>query len=456
MRITLLFLLSGLLLLGNSTAALAGFQWAPPSNRAPASAPAPKAQAEQPFMLQSEDDLSGLPTVESAPLAPAPFMIERQNLQPSPLPPREQQAMQQQSQPAPQQPQMAQESQSGAPISLLKANQPDPETAPQYAPRPQIQVIRQLEPGRSDAETETGSAPQVQETAPHQGEEPLKITTITRRAQTRKEPEVRTSPATVPYAKPAITLLAKLPEEAPQDSFAPISGFGTDLPLAIALGQIVPPQYGYVPMGNIDLGKRVSWNGEGRPWNIVLDDMLRPEGLESEVQGNKVLLQRIGTRHQRATAIVDTTVIDGTAAQKTIAAPPSSPETPPTTLTITTEPTEAKQKLAEVPPAPAQPRMASTAPSYNAPSYNKGERLWQAAQGESLRTILTAWSQRAGFALVWQSPKDFNVNSDILVTGSFENALDILMNYGVGKSAPSYTIKQTGDNANPGVIVVQG
>ena len=446
MRITLLFLLSGLLLLGNGTAALAGFQWAPPANRTPA--PAPKAQEEQPVMLQSDDDLSGLPTVESAPLAPEPVMIERQNLQPTPLSPREQQAMRPQSQPAPQQPQMVQESQSGAPISLLKANQPDPETAPQYAQRPQIQVIRQLEPGRSDAPSETISAPQMQETVPHQGEEPLKITTITRRAQTRKEPEIRTSPATIPYAKPAITLLAKLPEEAQQNSFAPISGFGTDLPLAIALGQIVPPQYGYVPMGNIDLGKRVSWSGEGRPRNIVLDDMLRPEGLESEVQGNKVLLQRIGTRHQRATAIVDTTVIEGTAAQTTLAAPP-------TTLTITTEPTEAKQKLAEVPPAPAQPRMASAAPA-SSPSYNKGERLWQAAQGESLRTILTAWSQRAGFALVWQSPKDFNVNSDILVTGSFENALDILMNYGVGKSAPSYTIKPTGDNANPGVVVVQG
>ena len=438
MRIILLFPFTCLLLLGSAAApdskAFAGFQWAPPSSQPVPPREEQEEQKEQPVMLHQSDDLSQLPVVENAAAARVP-VIQRQNLQPSPVSPREQENQTT----APPQSEVVpvaqiQTPEPGAPVSLLKP-QPYDES-----------VIRQ--------QLQTPATPQEQ--APQQApvpsvvseaQDPSPIKTITRRAQTRKAPEERVSPATIPLAKPAITILAKLPED--RNTYSPVSGFGSDLPLAIALSQIVPPQYGYVPVGNINLGQRVSWSGNNRPWSIVLEEILAPHGLEPEIRGNKVLLQRAGTRQRNGTAIVDTTIIEGQAAQKTIVAPAETEVPAPTTLTITTQPSNSAGSNAEVPPAPAQPRSAIN-------SYSKGEKLWQAAQGESLRTILTAWSQRAGFALVWQSPQDFHVNSDILVTGSFENAIDILMNYGVGKSAPNYTIKPTNNDTEPGVVVVQG
>lgn len=64
-------------------------------------------------------------------------------------------------------------------------------------------------------------------------------------------------------------------------------GFGTDIPLALAMRQIVPPQYGYVFSGPVDQGARIDWNG-GKPWNEVLADAVRPQGLDIDVTGQTV------------------------------------------------------------------------------------------------------------------------------------------------------------------------
>lgn len=64
-------------------------------------------------------------------------------------------------------------------------------------------------------------------------------------------------------------------------------GFGSDIPLALAMRQIVPAQYAYVFSGNVDQGTRISWNG-GKPWNDVLADAIRPQGLDLSVSGQTV------------------------------------------------------------------------------------------------------------------------------------------------------------------------
>ncbi len=64
-------------------------------------------------------------------------------------------------------------------------------------------------------------------------------------------------------------------------------GFGSDIPLALAMRQIVPAQFAYVFSGNVDQGTRVTWNG-GKPWNDVLADAIRPQGLDLSVSGQTV------------------------------------------------------------------------------------------------------------------------------------------------------------------------
>jgi hypothetical protein len=79
---------------------------------------------------------------------------------------------------------------------------------------------------------------------------------------------------------------------APQNEFMPIVGFGRDLPLALALSQIVPPEYSYAFGDNVNAGATVSWQG-GKPWNEILDSMLAPQGLQAVIQNRQVVIRNL-------------------------------------------------------------------------------------------------------------------------------------------------------------------
>ncbi len=67
-------------------------------------------------------------------------------------------------------------------------------------------------------------------------------------------------------------------------------GFGQDLPLELALSQIIPSAFTHSFSKNIDTDMFVSWEG-GKAWNLVLNDMLRSHKLTAIIQGNKVTIQ---------------------------------------------------------------------------------------------------------------------------------------------------------------------
>lgn len=75
-----------------------------------------------------------------------------------------------------------------------------------------------------------------------------------------------------------------------QAAFQDAVGFGKELPLALALSQIVPPEYSYAFGQSVNTGEIVSWEG-GKPWNVVLDEMIAPKGLKAVISGNQVLIQ---------------------------------------------------------------------------------------------------------------------------------------------------------------------
>lgn len=92
-----------------------------------------------------------------------------------------------------------------------------------------------------------------------------------------QQPVVASSPPVVSGA------LAASPEPV-------VEGFGTDIPLALVMQQVVPAGYAYSFDSGIDPGQRVSWKG-GRPWPAVLAEAVAPRGLDVEVVDNTVWLR---------------------------------------------------------------------------------------------------------------------------------------------------------------------
>lgn len=72
-------------------------------------------------------------------------------------------------------------------------------------------------------------------------------------------------------------------------NFPVVESFGKDIPLAMALGQIVPAQYAYSFGAGVNPGVAVSWDG-GKPWNEVLQSAIAPHGLGMKIEGNKLAL----------------------------------------------------------------------------------------------------------------------------------------------------------------------
>jgi len=90
------------------------------------------------------------------------------------------------------------------------------------------------------------------------------------------------SPALAPF-------VAATPLPEPVEAGDVLSGFGTDLPLVIALQQVVPAGYQYSFAEGVNLGQPVSWEG-GKAWQQVLGDMLAKEGLGYRLQQNIVVV----------------------------------------------------------------------------------------------------------------------------------------------------------------------
>jgi hypothetical protein len=68
-------------------------------------------------------------------------------------------------------------------------------------------------------------------------------------------------------------------------------GFGNDIPLALALRQIVPANYAFAFAQSINPGIRVSWNG-GKPWDQVLNEMVSPLGMSAQIINKTIYIKK--------------------------------------------------------------------------------------------------------------------------------------------------------------------
>lgn len=88
---------------------------------------------------------------------------------------------------------------------------------------------------------------------------------------------------------PARAIPASVPPQA-QSNLPEAVGFGNDLPLALALSQVIPGDYALFFESAIDSEANVSWQG-GKSWDLVLQEMLAPLGLRAVIQPNLVLIR---------------------------------------------------------------------------------------------------------------------------------------------------------------------
>ncbi len=193
-------------------------------------------------------------------------------------------------------------------------------------------------------------------------------------------------------------------------------GFGRDLPLVMAIRQIVPPEFGFVFDQGIDVQKHVSWQG-GQPWDIVLQNTLAPMGMQASVNGNVVSIMRAGNISMQASAPMSGPIV----ATQTV--------TSSSTTTMTPAPiaTPAVITAQEVMPVNMEQISAGGSNRIASQADLLARGTWTSPRHSTLRSILQDWSQRAGVELYWASEYDYPVQSAVSLNGTFEEAVQVLL-----------------------------
>lgn len=209
------------------------------------------------------------------------------------------------------------------------------------------------------------------------------------------------------------------PVSAPVSDVDALPGFGTDLPLALALTQVAPPGYRFSFGDGVNAGTHVSWKG-GKRWEAVLAAMLQEHGLAYTLQDSIIVINK-------------TSGDVATTAMTPVSAPKAAPFTMPLSLTkeAAVTVTVAPLPLTEIDVAPmsvvAAAPMDLGAPASAPPSSLVVGAGWRAAKGQTLKEVLTAWSETAGAALYWTIDYDYKIQADQSYSGSYHQVVSQLL-----------------------------
>lgn len=120
---------------------------------------------------------------------------------------------------------------------------------------------------------------------------------------------INPAPLQAPADSPTQPSFSAIPQQPSMVRSAPadvpagpvLQGFGSDIPLVMALQQIVPPDYTYSFAGGVNPGESVSWEG-GKNWPQVLNEMLGGKGLSASINGRSIQIQAASSFSPRAEA----------------------------------------------------------------------------------------------------------------------------------------------------------
>lgn len=459
----------------STTSTKAGFEWVPGGQQEPApSAPSPSSSSRiqviepalqgyvPPPPLPDERGLQQLPLapmpgleaseiLEASPPPPAPAprprTIQTLQVQPRPeaappLPPMEE------PQPAPQikrmattpsyespryaaEPAPAPSSFSQGPMMPeLKSDQPETLETLKMPPRREqnTKIIMPEDAPRAAKDLQISSFPDQQDLAVTK-DEPLFSSGVQNNAPLAAAPQAPSAAAPVQYDV--------------------VEGFGSDVPLALALRQVVPAGYAFSFGQNVNPGYRVSWSG-GKPWNEVIRDMIADLNYKVQIGTKTVFISSMETSALQ----IPETEIQIPAMDAPIEVQPVSVIEPasggpagaedmqpvnrardirrvnvvdPGTEQQISQPESALQKIALA--ADKATKMLGFSSDAEADSDLQGNagQAWSASANDSLKDTLERWSKQEGVLLVWDVSYDYPINAAFETQGSFEEAVQFLL-----------------------------
>lgn len=253
-------------------------------------------------------------------------------------------------------------------------------------------------------------------------------------------------PASAPEVQDLLPIApTKAAAPAAESAEKPLRGFAKNVPLAVALRQILPQDYGFSVDQNVSLGTQVSWQG-GAPWRDVLKNMLAPAGLTMKEKDQLVEVVPVSASVGEAIMASAPEPMGKSAGMDKLApafdAAATKADGKPAYLLAPEAPApEKKAEKAEprvIGEAPGQKSMGYLAapagmepmvsvPSSVAPvSLLGGETVvdsWMATKGDTLHEVLKGWAKRANVELSWQAEYDFPLQASIAFGGTFEEAV---------------------------------
>ncbi len=278
-----------------------------------------------------------------------------------------------------------------------------------------------------------------------------------------------------------------------------LSGFGTDLPLVIALQQVAPAGYQFSFAPGVDPGQRVSWQG-GKPWGDVARDMLSASGLGYELQDGHVLMVvpqgvsapvpllqtaqvtppaaprapqavetadvrrqkpspligRIRAQLSREDSGVEARVAAETEQAVSVASMLSRDEA------LTGAPGEDLSPIVlslsgQQTPAPAMSMPVVRPPVASANEAVLTASTWQADAGMTLRDVMQDWAGRAGVDLYWSIDYDYRLRQPVSIEGNFADATAQLLDlFAKARPRPYAQLHRQGDQPRTLVVKAYG
>lgn len=227
----------------------------------------------------------------------------------------------------------------------------------------------------------------------------------------------------------------------------PLRGFANNIPLEVALRQVLPSHYAFALGPDVDGGQLVSWQG-GSLWRQTLQDMLRAADLGAVEQDKKVTV----VRAQKP--------VFGDSASAT----PNGAKQP-------LEPVWEKDSVADRQPLSlVAPNADAVVPVFQAatevavpPGGVSGtsalnsapSEIWTASRGESLRTVLEEWSKRANVQVTWQAEYDYPLQASVNLSGSYQDVVRrLLTGFQDAQPQPVAALHESAD-AGQAVLVVR-
>ncbi|HAU29984.1 MAG TPA: hypothetical protein DCW68_07765 [Rhodospirillaceae bacterium] len=223
---------------------------------------------------------------------------------------------------------------------------------------------------------------------------------------------------TVPEVKGVIEAPVMAPVVAEEPA---LEGFGKNMPLVIAMRQIVPTDYQFAFGSGVNMGAAITWEG-GKPWNVVLKSVLEPMGLGLRVVDKVVYVEKMENGRpvegmfaaavkarvsQEPPVMVEKPLIEALPAQPVVEV-----------VSAMGEPMEEDELM----PALGEAPELSFLPLPVVREVQEEIRVqpkWVIEPGRTLREVLEDWGQQADWVVVWRSERDYLIESGAIFEGAF-------------------------------------